>query len=419
MNVGQALVAALACWVFALGSTAGCAGAERSASHQRSTSSSEPPVSCVGESDLGEKARGGAGSDEKREDLPELSRATLKRIADLEHAHDYNRFAAAARSLGEWEPGTVRPTRGAYVFVVGYDRWRRFPLRTGMTARGTVFMSDGRLSPSTVLPGHRIDDAEVKELTRLLAAPGKTDVTSGPTYRHHVFVVFSPSGVKEVAVDLEYGRWTGHGVYPADPAVVVGLRAICERAGAPLCDLASDDPDLVLGNRLWWSQETEPVPMGVASTPRRKSRSLRIDATRPLSSLSDVDKRLACLWNLEHMHHEPRPDRWMGLVTGDWALVQTWLQCVERFPTCDEPIGGITPCMEAAQKGDVWLTLTEVGRACASKRDCMWGISWAQGAEPPPESFKPHGALPSGDERPWPGSQLSSAQMGSQVPKLW
>jgi hypothetical protein len=309
------------------------------------------------------------------------SDAVAQLVSQLVQVHDYRRFAAGAASLGRWERDIPRPTEGAFLFLRGFDRWERFPLTTGGTSRGLVFEEDGSMSPSVVLPAYELAASDRAALASLLSAPA-TAALGDWGRRHHVFVTFSAEGVRQVAVGFDSGTWRGDGIKEVRPdrAVIEELRAICRRAGAPLCNLGS--PAATEAHERWWAEERERTLHG---SWRRKSRPLPLDAQKPLAALSAAERRLACLWNLEHLDSlfEPRPGRWLGHTSGVWARARPWRRCVESFPACDARVKDVEPCMEVAQKGDIWLAQTEQGLRCATKRACMWGFDWAHGAEPP------------------------------------
>ena len=297
-------------------------------------------------------------------------------FSQFAEANDYRRFAAAAPSLGRWERGVPRPTEGAFLFLRGFETWDRFPLTTGMETRGLVFEKDGSMAPSVVLPAHEIAAGDRAALASLLSTKGTTEY--GPIWRaHHVFVIFSAEGMRQVAVDLAKGWWDGDGIEGnrPDKAALEQLRAICRRAGAPLCDFGSEAAEQVFER--WRAEELERT---FDRGHRRKSRPLPLDAGKTVAALSKRERRLACLWNIEHLNTPP--GRWVGHVDGFWALPQTWKRCVDRFPKCDVAVKDVEPCMEVAQKGDIWLVHTELGRRCAARRACMWGFEWATGAEP-------------------------------------
>jgi hypothetical protein len=47
--------------------------------------------------------------------------------------------------------------------------------------------------------------------------------------------------------------------------------------------------------------------------------------------------------------------------------------CIERFPTCDRALKEALPCMDRAQRNDIWLALKDNAH-CRPLRECIFGF---------------------------------------------
>jgi hypothetical protein len=287
------------------------------------------------------------------------------------------RYSPAPRAATAF-PGV----RFAGVKALAYRYWDPLPASLALLYPGCddqVLTDDGRLCPSAVVPAKPLSRQQVDALLELAArAPGQHRLRCGFN-PHHAFV-FTDAGdrpVADVRVCFECGEWSLNGEYQVSmpDGAYAQLAELCQRLGLGGCPLAAEpgrtESAAWTREEFWrWYEQGDPP---------RASSALGIAKDKALSAMTEVERRKLCAYRTSEVQRSAldAPDPSYDFGGGRTYRIQSFGECLERFPNCDLPL-------EALENAA--FHLNRQGRlakpeACIERwvfgpvGQCLWGIS--------------------------------------------
>lgn len=330
------------------------------------------------------------GAHESRS-IPVSERPSIESLQrDLDVIYDVRHLALASEQLkphgfvGLLPPdadlSSLQPAR-----VVGYVigaawAWKVTPDSETAGCPGAI-AADGRLCPEVLLPGRGLDEAQLQRLLRIATEP-QTELASPCSddgWPLHAWVFYDANDAPraQVIVNLPCGRWS-RSLARLSSVQREDLLELCQQAGLPGCHANATPAERgrysgALGH--WMDERAEPglLPNLARPNPLRAVPT-GIDERTPIAELSPTNKRLLCQWNLQYSVWYTHAGSGYGIDDGHRrsVKVQSWQQCIERFPSCAASLSEVLPCMRWAQRGDPWF-LTPDARSCQELIACRWG----------------------------------------------
>ncbi len=276
---------------------------------------------------------------------------------------------AGFRPLSRGPVATFPQVRYASVLAVVHhqDGLRLDSLVPGCDHRAVA--PDGTFCPSVTFPGTKLSREQADRLLTVVAqrddAAGRTALRCGfDPQLSFVFLNHDDAPVAELDVDLDCGKWGAlpqpQSMHPVIGAGQKELVALCRELRLPLCACETVRPaDAAVGPM----QQPEPPA---------------VEAARPLSSATPLDRRRLCAWSTLRMTLA------RGLHASDFVACpggrpQYWIasvrSCIEGFPSCEIPIGTVETCFQHLDT-DACLESQKTRAACGAAMRCLWGITW-------------------------------------------